>query len=87
MFFVIVSFESSITEIGLDNGIMRGSFIAEYSKYNHNTINANKIKWSTTISGFTLMKKLPPGYDKVHNYARIVILERYSLAYIYISIN
>ena len=70
-----MSCESSITEIGLDNGIMRGSFIAEYSKYNHNTINANKIKWSTTISGFTLMKKLLPGYDQVHNYARIMILE------------
>ena len=85
--FVIVSFESSITEIGLDNGIMRGSFIAEYSKYNHNTINANKIKWSTTISGFTLMKKLLPGYDQVHNYARIMILEMQecSLTYIYIN--
>ena len=85
--FVIVSFESSITKIGLDNGIMRGSFIAEYSKYNHNTINANKIKWSTTISGFTLMKKLLPGYDQVHNHVRIMILEMQecSLTYIYIN--
>ena len=74
----------------LDNDIRRGSPITEYSKYNHNTINANDIKWSTTISGFTLMKKLPPGYDKVHNYVGMVtimgFLKHYNVHYhIYIS--
>ena len=48
--------------------------VTEYSDYNHNTINANDIKWST-ISGFTLMKKLLPGDDQVHNYARIMDFE------------
>ena len=44
--------------------------LVEYSEYNNCTINANDIKWSV-ISGFTLMKKLLPGHDQVHNYARI----------------
>ena len=56
---------------------MKRESITEYSEYNHNTINANNIKWSTSISGFTLMKKLLPGYDQVHNYARIMIFETF----------
>ena len=36
---------------------------------------ANDIKWSTIISGFTLMKKLPPEYAGMHNYARMMELQ------------